>query len=263
MPAYNAEKYIGEAIESILNQTYKNFEFIIIDDASTDDTLKIINKYARRDKRIVVIKNKTNLMISKSLNKGIKRAKGKYIVRFDADDWSFPYRIEKQVDFMESNPNVVISGGAMMVCNENLDPVSIRKYPAGDQELRKIFMRYSPFSHPAVIYHTSLAQKIGGYNKLYAEDIEFYLKIGEYGRFGNLDDILIKYREIKSSMTNTKLKTVEINTIKHRLKAIIKYHYGFSIIDMIYNLLHIVSIYIMPAKIKMGLFIKYRDHEYK
>lgn len=94
MPALNVERYVSDAIESILNQTYKNFEFIIIDDNSTDQTLNIIKDYRKQDSRIVVTRNEENLGVTKSLNKGVKLAKGKYIIRMDADDWSYPERFE-------------------------------------------------------------------------------------------------------------------------------------------------------------------------
>ena len=117
MPAYNAEKYIGLAIQSILDQTYRDFEFIILDDCSKDHTWEIIQKYAQKDKRIRAIHNNINLKIAETLNKGLKECKGKYIVRKDADDWSYPNRIEKQVD-MEKNPEFLFLR-ITLVCNEN------------------------------------------------------------------------------------------------------------------------------------------------
>ena len=110
MPVYNSEKYVAEAIESILCQTYKDFEFIIINDASTDSSLKIIAKYAKQDKRIKLINNKKNVKISASLNKGLSIAKGKYIARMDSDDISLPSRFELQTKFLADNPAVGIVG---------------------------------------------------------------------------------------------------------------------------------------------------------
>jgi len=259
MPAYNAEKYIGEAIESILNQTFRDFEFIIIDDASTDDTWNIIQKYKTKDKRIITLKNTINQKICKTLNEGISIAKGKYIVRMDADDWSFPDRIKKQYRYMESHRNIIISGGSMLVCDSNLNQYARRDYPTENEELRKSILRFSPFSHPTVIFKTKIAKKIGGYHTLYAEDIELYLKLGKYGVFGNIEDTLIKYREITSSMTNTKLRITEMHTLKHRLTAVLKYGYNFSFFDLIYNLFQLISVFVIPAKLKIYLFNKFRN----
>lgn len=259
MPAYNAEKYIGEAIDSILNQSFKDFEFIIIDDCSLDKTWKIIKKYQRKDKRIVALKNTNNLKICQTLNRGIKEAKGKYIVRMDADDWSFPDRIKKQFEYMDHNKKVAISGGSMIICNSNLKAYARRSYPSEDMQLRKIIFRFSPFSHPTVIFKTDIAKKIGGYGTLYAEDIEFYLNMRKYGKFGNLDDDLIKYREVATSMTREKLKITEINTLRHRIKAVVYLNYRFTFLDFIYNLAHFISIFIVPQNIKMYLFSKFRN----
>ena len=109
MPVYNSEAYIESSVESILNQSYTNFEFIIIDDASTDKTYDRLLKLIKIDKRIVLVKNKRNEGVTKSLNKALKIAKGKYIIRMDADDWSYPNRFKLQVDLMENNPDVVLS----------------------------------------------------------------------------------------------------------------------------------------------------------
>ena len=261
MPAYNAEKFINEAIESILDQTYKNFEFIIVDDASSDDTWNIIQKYAKKDKRIITLKNKANQKICKTLNKGIEIAKGKYIVRMDADDWSFPDRINKQLKFMELHKNIVISGCSMMICDSKLNPYAVRSYSSENKELRKSILRQSPFSHPTIIFKTDIAKKVGGYHKLYSEDIEFYLNLGQYGEFGNIKDSLIKYREVPTSMTNTKLKITEIHTIQHRITAVQKLGYNFTVLDLLYNLFHFISIFIIPAKIKIYLFNKFRDNK--
>jgi len=254
MPAYNAEKYIAEAIESILAQTFKDFEFIIVDDASTDDTWKIIQDYAKKDKRIVTLQNNSNQKICKTLNRGIDIVKGKYIVRMDADDWSFPDRIQKQYEYMEAHRDVVISGGTMIVCDEKLVPISKRTYSQNDNDLKKLILRFSPFSHPSVIIETEIIKKIGGYNMLYAEDIELYLKLGEYGKFGNTSDTLIKYRDIPSSMTNTKLKITELHTLQLRLRAVKKLGYSFTFFDLIYNILQLVSIYIFPTQMKIFIF---------
>ena len=110
MPACNVEKYIGEAIESILNQTFTDFEFIILNDGSTDNTAKIIKDYAKKDKRIKFINNKTNKGFVASLNKCFDVAVGKYIAKMDSDDISLPQRLEKQVEYLDNNPDCGMIG---------------------------------------------------------------------------------------------------------------------------------------------------------
>src|SRR3989339_1795602 len=141
MPVYNSAKYLSSSIESILNQTFSNFELIIIDDGSTDSTSQIIKKYIKLDKRIITVKNKTNLGICNSLNTGLRLAKGKYIARMDGDDWSYPERLFKQIFFMESHPKTVICGGAIEVCDDNLRVKNQRHYPTSDKKVREKILK--------------------------------------------------------------------------------------------------------------------------
>lgn len=259
MPAYNAEKYIREAIESILNQTFKDFEFIIIDDCSTDKTLEIIQEYANKDSRIIVLKNEKNLKLSLTLNKGIDFCNSKYIARMDADDYSYPDRLEKQFNFMENNPEVGISGGSMNVCDQFLNIKFTRKYNLIDQEVRKYIFRYSPFSHPLVIIKKDVFAKVGKYNTDFnpAEDYELYFRIGEIYKFGNLKDTLLKYRIVEKSMTTGATKKMELQTIGIRNKY--SRDYNMSLVDKCYNAVHLLSIFLIPSKLKIYLFSLLRD----
>ena len=140
MSVYNAEKYLSQAIESILNQSFEDFEFIIIEDCSTDNSLKIIKNYVINDKRIRIIqkaKNKKMRGFIENLNIGLSEAKGKYIARMDSDDISHPDRFEKQVLFLDSHPNVFMVGSAINFIDEN--GKLIRKYEAleTDDKIKK------------------------------------------------------------------------------------------------------------------------------
>ena len=256
MPAYNVEKYIAEAIESILNQTFKDFEFIIIDDGSTDRTWEIIQEYSKKDSRIIAFKNKRNLKICKTLNKGIEIARGKYIARMDADDWSYPDRLEKQYKFMEENPEIVISGGTMEVCNEKMEVLNQRKYNLSDEAIRKKLFRYSPFCHPCTIYKKRVAKKMGGYNEYLfdAEDYDFYFRLGLYGKFGNLPDVIFKLRTRSQSVSQARLRRQEKLTLYIRVKAVMEYGYKMTAVDKLYFLGQYLSIFTIPPKIKFWLF---------
>ena len=256
MPAYNAEKYISEAIKSILNQTFKDFEFIIIDDGSTDRTWEIIQKYAKKDKRIIALKNERNSKICKTLNRGIKIAKGKYIARMDADDWSYPDRLRKQYKFMEKNTEIAISGGTIEVCDEEMKVLNRRKYNLNDGEIRKKLFRYSPFCHPLVIIRKNILDKTGFYdsNLVYAEDYDLYFRIGIFSKFGNLKDIILKYRMLEDNSTSKYLKEMELKTLAIREKAVKKYGYKMTVLDKIYWMVQYLSIFIIPFKMKIWLF---------
>jgi glycosyltransferase involved in cell wall biosynthesis len=256
MPAYNAEKYIGEAIESILNQTFKDFEFIIVNDGSKDNTLKIIEKYKNRDSRIILINNSVNLKISKSLNTGINLSKGKYIARMDADDYSYPHRLERQFKFMENNPSIGVLGGAMEIINENGKSIGKRTYASKDKEIRRKMFRYSPFSHPLIMIRKSVLDLAGLYNSRYdsAEDYELYFRLGVYTKFANLSDVLLRYRERSKSITLGSTKKMELKTIKIRNENLKNKEYKVTTLDNVYNYLHLFSIYTLPSSLRIKIF---------
>lgn len=261
MPAYNAERYIAEAIESILKQTFKNFEFIIIDDFSADNSWKIIQEYAKKDKRIIPLRNKKNLKLSKALNKGIAIAKGKYIARMDADDISVEDRLQKQFDYMEKNSDVGVVGGTMEIRSVNNKIIGKRRYNLTDDQIRKKIYRYSPFCHPLVMIRKSVLNQIGGYDEKWnpAEDYELYFRIGKCSKFANLDDVLLKYRMIPKSMTMSSTNKMDLKTIEIRKKYSNKDPYKMSLFDRFYTFLQHVAIYVVPAKCKPWLFHLLRD----
>lgn len=261
MPAYNAEKYIAEAIESILNQTFKYFEFIIVDDCSTDKTWEIIQKYAKINNRIIALRNKKNLGIPKNRNKLVLLAKGKYVIWQDADDISLSHRIEKQYNFMEENPEVGICGGWLQFFNEKGNQ-SIRKYASDDKNLRENIFKYSPVAQPIAIIRKKIIYEVGEYNTDYqvAQDLDMSFRIGIKYKFANIPEVLLNYREHDKSVTFSKLKTQELNTIKIRKKNSKGYDYKITIFDKIYNFFQYLSIFIIPPKIKIWLFNKVRNN---
>jgi len=256
MPVYNSEKFIKSAIESVLNQTFKDFEFIIVDDCSTDKTWDIIKKFATRNKQIITLRNKENLRVTKTLNKGLSIAKGKYIARMDADDWSYPNRLEKQFKFMEKNRDIGVSGGAIEICDEKLKVKNVRHYPLTDRAVRKIIFRYSPFAHPATIWRRDLLLKVNGYNENIplSQDYELYFRIGKICKFANLPNILIKLRTHDDSSSIIRGKYQEQYAIYSRIKAFLELEYNMSTFDKLYTFLQIISMVIIPPKIKFRLF---------
>lgn len=264
MPAYNAERYIEEAIESILKQTFRDFEFIIIDDCSSDRTWEIIQSFAQKDARIVALRNEKNMRISLTLNKGIEMARGTYIARMDADDWSYPYRLEKQVVFMDAHPEVGVSGGSMEVCDANMRRIGERRYNLTDSDIRRKLFRYSPFSHPLAVFRTSILREnafVYGPSLAIAEDYDLYFRIGTVSSFGNLPDILIKYRMIGSGISMSKARIQERLTLYIRLKAIVEYGYTARASDVIYGVLQFLSMFIIPPMLKVKIFNYFRNSQ--
>lgn len=235
MPAYNTEKYIVEAIESILNQTFTDFEFIIVDDGSTDKTWEIIQNYAKKDSRIIALRNKENLRISMNRNKLVSLSRGKYIVWQDSDDISIVTRIEKQYKFMEENMEVGICGGWLQFFDKKRI-YGVRKYAFDNKSLRKDIFKYSPVAQPVAIIRKSVLKKAGKYDITLkqAEDLDMSFKIGMYGDFANLQEILLKYRFEQCSISKTKTKENIIDTLKVRKKAVKKYNYKMKFQDKIF-----------------------------
>ena len=256
LTVYNSASYIGSSIESILQQTFRDFELIIIDDCSTDGSWEIVQKYAGEDPRIVAYKNEQNLGGCRNLISGLQHVRGKYIARQDNDDWSYPDRLEKQFAFLESHPEVGIVGGSMEIMDTNGEGVGKRTYHLTDTEIRKKIFRYSPFAHPLVMIRRSVLDKVGPYDPVYApaDDYDLYFRIGKESQFANLPDVLLKYRMVPGSMTFRSTKKMELTTIQVRSRYSKDSRYPFSPIDQIYNWLHYLSIFIIPPRIKIHLF---------
>ena len=256
LPVYNGEKFLSESIESILNQTFKNFELLIVDDGSTDKSWEIVKSYEKLDKRITAIRNKKNLRISAALNKGLRIAKGKYIIRMDADDWSYPNRFEKQYRFMEEHSEIGVSGGAIEVCNDEFKIINRRDYPLSDNKVRKIIFRYSPFAHPATIWRKEAMKRAGGYNLNIplSQDYDLYFRMGKISKFGNLRDVLLKLRTHDDSSSVVRGKFQEQYAIYSRIKAFLEYNYDMSFSDKLYTFIQMISMVVIPPKIKFWLF---------
>lgn len=195
MTAYNSQEYIAEAIESILNQTFTDFEFIIINDGSRDSTADIIAEYAKNDKRIKFIDNKKNQGLISVLNQGLDLCTGEYIARMDSDDIAINNRLDAQVQYMDKNPMVGVVGCWVEKFGKKIK-TEIRKFPSRATML-DILVKGTPVSHPgAMIRRCVLIDNDIRYNKnyLHAEDYHFWMQIIKVAEIHNLPMVLLKYR---------------------------------------------------------------------
>ena len=227
MPAYNAVSHIREAIESILNQTYKDFEFIIINDGSTDDTERIIQSFT--DPRIRYIKNAENIKLIATLNKGIGLAKGEYIVRMDADDISLPQRIEKQVAFMDSNLQVAACGS--WVDAFGVKDTAIRYESKHDEIMFKMLYQIH-LVHPAVIMRSGQIKSMGiQFNPefAHAEDYDFFVRLGYTYQLANIPEVLLKYRIHTGSVSQAYREVQKHNSEIIRLNQFARLGYPVSV----------------------------------
>lgn len=201
MPAYNTEAYIAEAIESVLQQTFTNFEFLIINDGSTDNTEQIIRSY--NDPRIVLV-NQKNGGVSNALNTGLSQARGKYIARFDADDICYPDRLQEQFDFMEKNTDYILIGSDVNYMDKNGEFLFFYSNIAHTPEdiVEKIRV-YCPFIHSSVFYRTEVVKQLGGYDvRAHTfEDYYLWIKLIKAGKSCNFKKPAISVRLNPESVT--------------------------------------------------------------
>jgi len=197
LSVYNSEAYLAEAVDSILQQTFTDFEFIIIDDGSADGSSAILDRFARSDARIRLIRRE-NRGLTVSLNEGLGLARGDLIARMDADDVAEPERFAKQVGFMRAHPEVSAVGCAVRMLDGAGERGAVLRFPVDHGRIEARLWRGDGgvICHPALMARRSAMQGIGGYNAEYrtAQDLDLYLRLGEAGRLSNLDDVLLHYR---------------------------------------------------------------------
>jgi len=206
MTVYNTEAFLPASIESILNQTLNDFEFIIVDDGSTDNSLTIINNYAKSDDRITVLQQK-NQGISRAANAGIHIATGTFIARMDSDDISRSDRLEKQSEFLCNNPKVVAVGSWFNTVNSSGSTIPATKFGVNDSSVietpiehtaidTKLLSGGLAISHPSSMIRRDAIRSLGGYKVEYvtSEDRDLFLRLSEIGSIHNLEDVLLSYR---------------------------------------------------------------------
>jgi glycosyltransferase involved in cell wall biosynthesis len=203
MPVYNAQKYIGFAVESILNQSFMDFEFIIINDGSTDDTLTILQKYAVEDKRIRLISRENKGLVD-TLNEGLLLAQTSLIARMDADDIALPTRLQEQHDYLNNHVDVVCVGGASIMIDEAGNELHLLIPPLSNDEIQNNALKgHCPINHPTAMYRLDAIRQVGNYSGDFypSEDLDLWLRLGEIGKLANLKNPVLKYRFLDNSIS--------------------------------------------------------------
>ena len=240
MPTYNTDiSYLKEAVDSILNQTFQDFEFIIIDDGSTNNSVEYLKSLS--DSRIRIIRNEKNIGITKSLNIGFREAKGKYIARMDADDVSLPERFEKQFVFMENHPDVIVCGAKSIDLGKEKTVVSTKIEDMESYRVRLLFINPGPRHPTAFFNHEKLLQYHILYDEQlkYAQDYGMWVTISQHGRICILPDVLLCYRTHPKQITKAhREQQVECHKVTQRklLTQLLgevteeenNFHYSFS-----------------------------------
>ena len=196
LPVYNGSPYFRAAVDSVLAQTFEDFECLILDDGSTDDSAQIADELASRDARVRVIHSENRGLVA-SLNTLVEAARGEFIARMDADDLCMPTRLERQVEFLRRHPDTVCVGSSYWMMDEAGRTITQILPPLDDASIQDQALRgHSTISHPSAMLRTAALRRLGGYRAAYfpAEDLDLWLRLGELGRLANLPQPLIRYR---------------------------------------------------------------------
>ncbi len=256
MPVYNEERYIVEAVRSVLNQTYENLEVVILDDGSTDNTLSILQNFARNDSRIKLITNNSNKGVYFSRNRCIEVAMGFYITVMGGDDIAHPDKISSQVSFLQKHASIDL-------CINNLTTVDLKgnvigslQYPTTDFGIKKSVFRQNPFPDVLLCKKSILDLEEFKYpiDKFSSSgDFYLWLKVGTKYTFGNVGKSLYAYRLLRDSVCHRDIRETEKNVFRIRYEAL-KMGYKPSVLDVFYNLLHFVSFLFLPSSFKFKLY---------
>lgn len=222
MPVYNAEKYLKEAIDSMLQQSFQDFEFLIIDDCSTDQSVTIIKSYT--DPRIVFFQNKENMGISATLNRGIALATAEYIARMDADDFSYPDRLGKQLAYMQAFPDCAMVSSLVRVISEDGELVRQDRFESAYFYYNLTFICW--IYHSAVMYRKSAVKAVGMYSVPYAEDYELFWQLTRRYTFYNLGEVLLDYRVTSQSLHQVMKKKEYAQAQQEQLLRNFRYYAG-------------------------------------
>jgi glycosyltransferase involved in cell wall biosynthesis len=206
MPIYNGQRYLAPAIDSVLDQTFTDFELIAIDDGSRDRSLEILNQYAGKDRRVRVV-SRANTGIVGALNDGIAAARAPLIARMDADDVCLPQRFEKQFAYLSEHPECVLLGTQVLLVDDEGAPIRVKSETKFNHEQidHAHLNRSWPMVHPTVMMRVAALQAAGGYREGYKwlEDLDLFLRMAEVGRLANLPEVLLHYRMHLSSVCHT------------------------------------------------------------
>ncbi|HYG22145.1 MAG TPA: glycosyltransferase [Verrucomicrobiae bacterium] len=210
MSVHNGQKYLRSAVRSILDQTFADFEFLIVNDGSVDGSARLLSKLARADRRVIVI-DTPNQGLTKSLNLAIRRARGKFIARMDADDISLPQRFEIQLRAFDQNPELVIVGSEVLLVDSRGWPIGKRgvAFQHEDIDRRLLNGDGGAMTHPVVMMRTQAVRDVGGYDERFTttQDLDLFLRLAEIGKAVNLPEILLLWRQHPESINHRKFTT--------------------------------------------------------
>ncbi len=260
MPVYNAGLFLREALESILSQTYENWELICVDDGSTDNSLLILREYAT-DKRIKIYSTNKNRGVSTATNLAISKTKGNFIARMDADDIMLPNRLKKQLVFLKTHPLVVAVGGQCLLINEKSEITGQKKFPCANKEIYQMMYQAMPIQQPTLMVNLKLLPKnFRWYQKSTntAEEVDLLFRLFNFGQCVNIVDFVLKYRIHSHNLSLKQPKKTFLVTYATRKKAVKSYGYQPTLKAKAINFAQYLIISLLPEKAIYPLFTIWR-----
>jgi glycosyltransferase involved in cell wall biosynthesis len=260
MSVYNSQQFLEPCIKSIINQSYRNFEFLIIDDNSTDNSLEIINMFMKTDDRIKCYYNNKNRGLTKNLNRLINLSQCEYIARMDADDISLQDRLEKQLCFLLLHPIVDVVGGAIAEIDElGILRDKVIYYPNTHDGCYRFFVKRDPLAHPAVLFRKTFFKKAGLYNEKFIHNQDTMLWSDGFLNscvFANISDIVLKYR-IDDSFFNNRRNGWSRALTFFKIRMIINKKLNYGLFGIIYAMIMFL-ITISPPALKKIIYKYFR-----
>lgn len=218
MPVYEGERFLAEAIESVLGQSYEHLELVLVDDGSRDRSWEIAGEYARRDARVRPFRNERNLGIVKTRNRAFAEAdpSSEYFAVMDGDDVCMPDRLERQVAFLQAHPEHAIVGGNTLIIDEHGAQIGERRYPSAHEQIARVITRYNPIAQPTVMIRRSALDAVGRYSERFprCQDYDLWLRMAARFKVANLDAYTLKYRISATQGKRTQLRATLKLTIE-------------------------------------------------
>lgn len=258
MPVHNAERFLREAIASVLAQTHPSLELVLVDDGSSDGSWEIAKELARQDPRVRVFQNAQNLGIVKTRNRAFLEAdpKSRYLAVLDSDDVCLPDRLAKQVAFLEAHPDHGIVGGHTLIIDAQGTVIGQRLYPTSHEQIARVITRYNPIAQPTVMIRRSALEAVGPYDERYprCQDYELWLRIAARYKLANLDAFTLKYRVSATQGKRTHLKETLRLTLAIQRRWLFHPEF-FHVYSLVYwTAEHLLLL--LPDSLVMALFMR-------
>jgi glycosyltransferase involved in cell wall biosynthesis len=250
MPVYNAAAFLPIAIESIQNQTFTNWEMFCFDDLSTDNSWQILQDYAKKDSRIKVFRNGHHRGVAGAANEALKKAKGSFIARMDADDVALPYRFQVQVDYLTNNPSMVAVGGQCEVIDQSGQVIGEKRFPTDPKKTREMIFATIPLQQPTLMVHRGRLPKSFAWYKegaQTAEEVDVLFRLLQAGEVTNVSETVLRYRIHGNNVSLKDPKKTFYITLKARLRAVREYGYQPTITGWITTLAQAIVVTVLPS----------------